>query len=154
MSGLRVPGRRVDREVMRGRGFVRNVPTHGIEGAVCVDGGATVLAKVLTPRLDHERLDELPWIGQITEQAPSVRAGASVAQLVALFDGTVDYVLKDGIIAALAQVDTPESTTKLLAIAKTDESVTARKRAISALAQSADPKVRQALAAMAERGNK
>ncbi len=84
----------------------------------------------------------------------AVRAGASVSQLVALFDGTVDYVLKDGIIAALAQVDTPEATTKLLAIAKTDESVTARKKAISALAQSADPKVRQALAAMAERGNK
>lgn len=84
----------------------------------------------------------------------AVRAGASVADLIALFDGTVDYVLKEAVISSLAQVDTRESTTKLLAIAKSDESLTARKRAIAALAQSADPKVRLELASMAERGNK
>lgn len=81
----------------------------------------------------------------------SVRAGARVADLISLYNATVDYQLKDAIIAALVQNDTREATDKLLAIARSDESITARKKAIAALGRSADPRVRKELEAMTEK---
>lgn len=83
----------------------------------------------------------------------AVRAGARVADLIALYNGTVDYQLKDAVITALSQVDTRESTDKLLVIAKGDDSITARRKAIAALGRSADPRVRKELEGLAERGN-
>src|SRR5258708_6278085 len=77
IPGLRAPGRRVDGQVVSGGGVASEVPLDGIEEAVGVDGGSTVLAQVLTPRLDDERLDELARIGEIAEQAPSIRARSS-----------------------------------------------------------------------------
>jgi hypothetical protein len=59
--------------------------------------------------------------------------------------------MKEAIISALASNDDRESQDKLLVIAKGDESITARKRAISALARSSDPRIRKELEALAER---
>jgi len=81
----------------------------------------------------------------------AVRAGARVADLIALYNSTVDYQLKDAVIAALIQSDTREGTDKLLAIARGDESITARKKAIAALGRSADPRVKKELEAMTEK---
>lgn len=81
----------------------------------------------------------------------SVRAGARVADLISLYNATVDYQLKDAIIAALVQNDTREATDKLLAIARSDESITARKKAIAALGRSADPRVKRELEALSEK---
>lgn len=83
----------------------------------------------------------------------AVRAGARVADLIALYNGTVDYQLKDAVITALSQVDTRESTDKLLVIAKGDDSITARRKAIAALGRSADPRVRKELESLAEKGS-
>lgn len=81
----------------------------------------------------------------------AVRAGARVADLVTLYNGTVDYTMKESIIAALAQNGDRESNEKLLSIAKADESITARKRAIAALGKSTDPRIRKELEALATR---
>lgn len=81
----------------------------------------------------------------------AVRAGARVADLITLYNATIDYQLKDAIIAALIQNDTRESTDKLIAIARSDESITARKKAIAALGRSADPRVRKELESMTEK---
>lgn len=81
----------------------------------------------------------------------AVKAGAKVSEIIAMYNGTVDYQMKEAIISALASNDDRESQDKLLVIAKGDESITARKRAISALARSSDPRIRKELEALAER---
>lgn len=81
----------------------------------------------------------------------AVRAGAKVSEIIAMYNSTVDYQMKEAIIGALASNDDRESQDKLLVIAKGDESITARKRAISALARSSDPRIRKELEALAER---
>ena len=81
----------------------------------------------------------------------AVRAGARVSDLVAMYNATVDYQMKESIINALAQDGDRESTDKLLAIAKGDESITARRRAIAALGKSTDPRIRKELEALAEK---
>jgi len=81
----------------------------------------------------------------------AVRAGARVSEVIAMYNATMDYQMKEAIINALAPNDDRESQDKLLSIAKTDESITARKRAITALARSSDPRMRKELEALAER---
>lgn len=81
----------------------------------------------------------------------AVRAGARVSEVIAMYNTTMDYQMKEAIINALAPNDDRESQDKLLSIAKTDESITARKRAITALARSSDPRIRKELEALAER---
>ncbi len=83
----------------------------------------------------------------------AVRAGARVSDLVTLYNATVDYQMKESIINALAAGSDRESTDKLLAIAKGDESITARRRAIAALGKSTDPRVRKELEALAEKAS-
>ncbi|HEY5218965.1 MAG TPA: HEAT repeat domain-containing protein [Gemmatimonadaceae bacterium] len=81
----------------------------------------------------------------------AVRAGAATSELVTLYDRTTDPEMKDELISALSQAADRTSTDKLLAIAKSDESVTARRRAISALGRSSDPRVKVALEALVDR---
>lgn len=78
----------------------------------------------------------------------AVKAGAKVSELVAMYNGTIDYQMKEAIISALANNDDRESQDKLLLIAKADDSITARRRAISALGRSSDPRVRKELEAL------
>ncbi len=81
----------------------------------------------------------------------AVRAGVRVSELVTLYNSTVDFQMKDAVISALAQNGDREATDKLLAIAKADDSITARKKAIAALGRSSDPRVRKELEALAEK---
>ncbi len=81
----------------------------------------------------------------------AVRAGARVSEIIALYNTTVDYQMKEAIISALAPNNDRESQDKLLSIAKADESVTARKRAVAALGRSTDPRIRKELEALVDR---
>ncbi|MEP6763263.1 MAG: HEAT repeat domain-containing protein [Gemmatimonadaceae bacterium] len=79
----------------------------------------------------------------------AVRAGARVSDLVAMYNATVDYNMKESIISALSNDGDKEATDKLLSIAKGDESITARRRAIAALGKSNDPRIKKELEALA-----
>ena len=81
----------------------------------------------------------------------AVRAGVRVTELIALYNGTVDFQMKDAVINALAQNGDRDAMEKLLAIAKADDSITARKKAIAALGRSTDPRIRKELEALAEK---
>ena len=81
------------------------------------------------------------------------RAGAKTADLVGVYDQTTDPQTKDAVISALSQIGDQAATDKLLAIAKNDESTTARKRAISALSRSTDPRVKRELELLVEKGS-
>jgi HEAT repeat protein len=76
----------------------------------------------------------------------STRAGATTSDLITLYDRTTDPETKSAIISALSQIGDRASIDKLLAIAKDDESLTARRRAVSALGRTSDPRVKDALA--------
>lgn len=81
----------------------------------------------------------------------AVKAGARVSEVIAMYNNTVDYQMKEAIINALAPNEDRESQDKLLAIAKSDESVTARKRAVAALGRSTDPRIRKELEALIDK---
>ena len=81
----------------------------------------------------------------------AVRAGARISDIIAMYSTTVDYQMKEAIINALAPNDDRESQDKLIAIAKADESITARKRAVAALGRSTDPRVRKELEALIDK---
>jgi HEAT repeat protein len=79
------------------------------------------------------------------------RAGVPTAQLVALYDATVDVPLKDALISMFARLGERASTDKLVAIAKSDENLQLRRRAISALSRDNDPAVKAVLTGIVER---
>jgi HEAT repeat protein len=74
------------------------------------------------------------------------RAGATSSDLAKLYDGTTDPDTKSAIISAFAQIGDRDATNKLLSIARGDPDMTARRRAVSALGRSSDPRVKDALA--------
>lgn len=84
----------------------------------------------------------------------AVKAGARVSEIIAMYNTTVDFQMKEAIINALATNDDKESQDKLLTIAKGDESITARKRAISVLARSSDPRIRKELENLVQTANR
>lgn len=78
------------------------------------------------------------------------RAGASAAQLAAVYDAG-DNMLRGIVVNALAESGEPAAVDKLLAIARSGDDRTIRRRAVSALARLDDPRVRAALADIVER---
>jgi HEAT repeat protein len=84
----------------------------------------------------------------------STRAGATTGDLVTLYDRTTDPETKTALIAALSQIGNREAIDKLLVIARQDESLTARRRAISALGRTDDPRVKAALESMVRDGGR
>ena len=81
----------------------------------------------------------------------SERAGTPVSELVSLYDAVDDQQMREQLISTLAQNGTKTATDKLLAIAKNDPNYTLRRRAVSALGRSEDPRVREALRDIVER---
>jgi hypothetical protein len=79
------------------------------------------------------------------------RAGASVADLVAVYDGTTDPQLKDAVIATLAESGETRANDKLMHIARNDDSRVMRRKAIAALGRSSDERVKKFLSELAER---
>lgn len=79
------------------------------------------------------------------------RAGVPTVQLVALYDATSEVPLKESLIAMYGRIGEKVSTDKLLAIAKGDENLALRRRAIGALGRGNDPSIRAALEGIVER---
>jgi HEAT repeat protein len=73
------------------------------------------------------------------------RAGVPVREVVQVYDRVSDGEVRNALIDVLAQAGTREATTKLIAIAREDTQVSARRRAISALGRFDDPVVKSAL---------
>ena len=81
----------------------------------------------------------------------SERAGTSIADLAQLYDRVDDPQMKDAIIATLSNNGTKAALDKLLAIAKNDPNYSMRRRAVSALGRSEDPRVKDALKDIVEK---
>jgi HEAT repeat protein len=79
------------------------------------------------------------------------RAGTPIGEVAQLYDRVEDPQMKDAIISALSQNGTKGATDKLLAIAKTDQNYTMRRRAVNALGRSEDPRVKDALKDIVEK---
>jgi HEAT repeat protein len=75
----------------------------------------------------------------------AARAGAPIGELVRLYDTASDYQLKDALVAIYARSGERVATDKLIAIARTETNVNVRRRAISLLSSSDDPRVKEAL---------
>jgi HEAT repeat protein len=81
----------------------------------------------------------------------SERAGTAVPDLAKLYDQTDDPQMQEAIISTLSNNGTKAATDKLLAIAKTDQNYQMRRRAVSALGRSDDPRVKDALKDIVEK---
>jgi HEAT repeat protein len=79
------------------------------------------------------------------------RAGTPIAEVATLYDRVDDPQMKDAIISTLSNNGTKAATDKLLAIAKSDANYSMRRRAVSALGRSDDPRVREALKDLVEK---
>jgi HEAT repeat protein len=71
-----------------------------------------------------------------------------VTDIVALYDALQDQELKGAAMSVLAQSGTRAATDKLLTIARSDPNYQLRRRAVSQLSRSDDPRVRDALKEM------
>jgi HEAT repeats len=73
------------------------------------------------------------------------RSGAPIAELVALYDRTTDPTMKDMLISVYVESGERAATDKLLSILKSEENAALRRRVISRLSRSEDPRVKEAL---------
>lgn len=73
------------------------------------------------------------------------RAGVPVKDVVSLYDQVSDGEVRGTLINTLAQAGTKEATAKLITIAREDTQLSARRRAINALARFDDPAIKTAL---------
>jgi HEAT repeat protein len=80
----------------------------------------------------------------------AAKGGATSAELVAMYDATTDPDLRSVLLAVYQERGERVATDKLLAIAKGDEDRTMRRRAISYLSRSEDPRVREVLREIVE----
>ncbi|MFN2400391.1 MAG: HEAT repeat domain-containing protein [Gemmatimonadaceae bacterium] len=79
------------------------------------------------------------------------KAGVPTADLLKLYDASADQQLKQTLIGLYAQAGERDATDKLISIARAEEDRTLRRRAISSLSKSDDPKVKKALQEIVER---
>lgn len=79
------------------------------------------------------------------------RGGASVADIVKVYDETTDLQLKETVISALVESGDRQATEKLMQIARSDDNRAARRRAIAALGRSSDERVKEFLAQLVEK---
>ena len=73
------------------------------------------------------------------------RSGASIAELIKLYDTTTDPSMKETLVGIYIRNSERASVDKLLSIIKAEENVALRKRTITRLASSEDPRIKQAL---------
>ncbi len=73
------------------------------------------------------------------------KAGVPVRDVVRLYDQVSDGEVRTSLIDALARAGTKEATNKLIAIAREDTQLSARRRAINALSRFDDPAIKTAL---------
>jgi HEAT repeat protein len=91
------------------------------------------------------------WFVRRRALEATTTAGARTSDLTAIYDRTTDPDTKAALISALGQIGDQAAMDRLLTIARSDDSPAARKRAISVLGRSGDPRARAALEAIVER---
>ena len=79
------------------------------------------------------------------------RAGATTPSLLALYDATPDPQLRSALIGIYSRLADKAATDKLVSIARNEQNLQLKRRAISALSRSSDPTIRQALQDIVER---
>jgi HEAT repeat protein len=79
------------------------------------------------------------------------RAGATTPALLALYDAIPDQQLREALIGLYSRIPDKAASDKLVSIAKNDQNLALRRRAISALSRSGDPSIRAALQDIVER---
>ena len=79
------------------------------------------------------------------------RAGATTPELLALYDPTPDPQLREALIGIYSRLADKAATDKLVWIARNEQNLALRRRAISALSRNTDPTIRQALQDIVER---
>jgi HEAT repeat protein len=79
------------------------------------------------------------------------RAGVPTADLVAMYDRVKDPQVRESLLAAYVQVGTKQATDKLLSIAKTETDYALRRKAVSYMSRSDDPRVKEALKEIVEK---
>ena len=78
------------------------------------------------------------------------RGGSSVNDIIKIYDETTDTQIKDAVMSALVNSVDKQATDKLMEIARKDESMQMRRKAINMLGQSSDERVKKFLVDMAE----
>jgi hypothetical protein len=79
------------------------------------------------------------------------KAGATPLSLLALYDPTTDLQLREALVGIYARLADKAATDKLIWIARNEQNLALRRRAISALSRNTDPSIRQALQDIVER---
>ncbi|MEX2154055.1 MAG: HEAT repeat domain-containing protein [Gemmatimonadaceae bacterium] len=79
------------------------------------------------------------------------KGGTPVSEIIKVYDETTDTQLKDAVISALVESGEKQATDKLMQIARNDESLSMRRKAISQLSRSSDERVKKFLSDLAER---
>jgi len=74
-----------------------------------------------------------------------------VTDIIKIYDETTDPQLKEAVMSALVESGEKVATDKLMLIARNDESMSMRRKAISMLGRSSDERVRKFLSDLAER---
>ncbi len=95
--------------------------------------------------MDLARNDETPIVTRRRAVEAASRSGASITDLVKLYDTTTDPNMKDALVSLYVRSGEKPAIDKLVAIIKGEENATVRRRAIAQLGRSDDPRVRQAL---------
>jgi len=142
-----------------------------------VTGQDATLLRSLYPRLTGERArdavlasiadlggaDNVQWLTGVVrnEQLPSdsrrralaylSRAGAPTPTLVALYDPLTDSQLRGELISIYSRAGDKSATDKLVWIARNEQNIQLKRRAINALSRNSDPAIRQVLQDIVER---
>ena len=95
--------------------------------------------------LDMARNENEPTQRRRKALEQAVRAGASIGELVKLYDATSDQGMKESLVGVYGRSGERAGLDKLIAIVGGETNVNVRKRAISALSNSDDPKAKEAL---------
>jgi hypothetical protein len=155
---------------------VQAVAIRGL-GREYVTGQDANLLRSIYPRLTGERSrdavlaslselggsDNVQWIAglvrneNLTPQARRralqylTRAGATTPSLLALYEPVSDTEMRQALIGIYSRLADKAATDKLVWIARNEQNLALKRRAISALSRSSDPTIRQALQEIVER---
>jgi hypothetical protein len=81
--------------------------------------------------------------------AHAYRGGTPIAEIIKIYDETTDTQLKDAVMSQLVESGEKTATDKLMSIARADESLQMRRKAVSVLSRSSDERVKKFLSDLA-----
>ena len=97
------------------------------------------------------RNDKLPLESRRRALQHLNRAGATTPSLLALYDPIPDTEMREALISVYSRLADKAATDKLVWIARNEQNLGLKRRAISALSRNGDPAIRQALQEIVER---